>query len=200
MCGRVAVQKDPSINTVNEKKKGLKQTILHELIRYWLIVLYMTIFFGAFASYRRLLLAHYGIGYEDYGIAIIRALVLAKVVLVAETLRLGRGYEEKPLIVPTLYKTFLFTVCVAVFDIAEGLVRGFMGGLGSMGAVDDVVSRFNYEWLSRALVVFFAFLPLFAVRELRRVLGAGVTDVFFHRRSAAEADGDPSPLKALGKQ
>jgi hypothetical protein len=187
------------MNAVNENKKGLKQTILHELVRYWLVVLYMAIFFGAFASYRRLLLAHYGISYEDYGIAVIRALVLAKVVLVAETLRLGRGYEEKPLIVPTLYKTFLFTVCVAVFDIAEGLVRGFMGGLGSMGAVDDVVSRFNYEWLSRALVIFLAFLPLFAVGELRRLLGKGVTDVFFQRRSTAEAGCDPHP-KALGNQ
>ena len=28
------------MNTVNEKKKGLKQKILHELIKYWLIVLY----------------------------------------------------------------------------------------------------------------------------------------------------------------
>ena len=181
------------MNTVNEKEKGLKEKILAELIGYWVIVLYMAIFFGAFSTYRRLLLAHHGISYEDYGIAVIRALVLGKVVLVAETLRLGRGYEEWPLIVPTLHKTFLFTVCVAVFDIAEGLVRGLIGGLGPMGAVDGVMSRFNYEWLSRALVVFFAFLPLFAVRELRRVLGAGVTDVFFHRRSAAEADGDPSP-------
>ena len=173
VCGRVGVQRHPSMNTVDEKKKGLKQTILHELIRYWLIVLYMAIFFGAFASYRRLLLAHYGISYEDYGIAVIRALVLAKVVLVAETLRLGRGYEEKPLIVPTLYKTFLFTVCVAVFDIAEGLVRGFMGGLGSIGAVDDVVSRFNYEWLSRALVIFFAFLPSFCGRRIKESAGKG---------------------------
>ena len=187
------------MNTVNEKKKGLKQTILHELIRYWLIVLYMTIFFGAFASYRRLLLAHYGISYEDYGISIIRALVLGKVVLVAEALRLGRSFEEKPLIVPTLYKTFLFTLCMALFDIAEGLVRGFIGGLGPTGAVHEVISRFNYEWLSRALVIFFAFLPLFAVGELRRVLGKGVTDIFFQRRSAAEAGSDP-PLKALGKQ
>ena len=38
------------MNTVNEKKKGLKQKILHELIKYWLIVLYMAIFFGAFTS------------------------------------------------------------------------------------------------------------------------------------------------------
>ena len=45
----------------NEKKKGLKQKILHELIKYWLIVLQMAIFFGAFSSYRMLLLADHGI-------------------------------------------------------------------------------------------------------------------------------------------
>jgi hypothetical protein len=181
------------MDSVNQKTKGLKQTILHELLRYWLVVLYMAIFFGAFASYRRLLLAHYGISYEDYGIAVIRALVLGKVVLVAETLRLGQGYEDKPLIVPTLYKTLLFTVCVAIFDIAEGMVRAFIGGSGPTAASHEVIARFNYEWLSRALVIFLAFLPLFAVGELRRVLGKGVTDIFFQRRSTAEVGSDPHP-------
>ena len=40
-----------------------------------------------------------------------------------------------------------------------------------MGALDEVTSQFNYELLSRALVIFLAFIPLFAVREWRRVLG-----------------------------
>jgi hypothetical protein len=175
------------MNTVSEKWKRLKPKILHELINYWLLVLYLAIFFGVFTTYRRLLLAHYGISYEDYGISVIRALVLGKVILVAETLRLGRGFEEKPLVVPTVYKTFLFTVCMAVFDIAEALVRGLIRGLGPMGAVDEVMSRFHYEWLSRALVLFFALIPLFAVRELRRVLGEEVIGIFF-RRSAKKAN------------
>ena len=183
------------MNTVTEKKKGLKQKILHELINYWFLVLYLAIFFGVFTTYRRLLLAHYGISFEDYGISVIRALVLGKVILVAEALRLGQRFEEKPLIVPTLYKTFLFTVCMAVFDIAEGLIRGLIGGLGPTEAVHEVMSRFNYEWLSRALVIFFAFIPLFGFRELRRVLGERVTEIFFRRRSATEAGSDP-PLKA----
>jgi len=180
------------MNTVNEKKKGWKQKVLHELKSYWLLVFYMAIFFGVFTTYRRLLLAHYGISYADYGISVIRALVLGKVILVAEALRLGRSFEEKPLIVPTLYKTFLFTLCMALFDIAEGLVRGLIGGLGFTGAGHEVMSRFNYEWLSRALVIFFAFIPLFGVRELRRVLGKGVTDIFFRRRSASGTDYDPA--------
>ena len=83
---------------------------------------------------------------------------------------------------------------MAVFDIAEALVRGLIGGLGPMGAVDHLMTRFHYEWLSRALVIFFAFIPFFAVRELRRVLGEGAIAIFFRRRSAAEADSDP-PLK-----
>ena len=70
---------------------------------------------------------------------------------------------------------------MAVFDIAEALVRGLIHGLGPMGAVDEVMSRFHYEWLSRALVLFFAFIPFFAVRELRRVLGEEVIGIFFQR-------------------
>jgi hypothetical protein len=65
-------------------------------------------------------------------------------------MRLGRGFEGQPLLVPTLYKTLLFTVCVAVFDIVEGLARGLIGGLGPMGAVDELMGRFGYEWLARA--------------------------------------------------
>ena len=125
-----------------------------------------------------LLLVIMELSYEDYGTSVIRALVLAKVVSWQKTYVWVGGYEEKPLVVPTLYKTFLFTVCVAVFDIAEDLVRGLIAGLGPMGAVDEVISQFNYELLSRALVIFFAFIPFFAVGELRESSGRG-SDRYF---------------------
>jgi hypothetical protein len=179
------------MNTLNKKRTGWKQKILHEMIEYWLSVLYMAIFFSVFSNYRRLILVHYGITYEDYGVSVIKALVLAKVVLVAESLRLGRGLEDEPLIVPTLRKGFLFTVCVALFDVVESMIGSFIHGRGLMGAVGEVVSGFNYEWLAGALVVFFAFMPFFAVRELRRVLGEGVIGrLFFRRRSALETGPD----------
>jgi hypothetical protein len=187
------------MNTVNEKKRNWKQKLVRELINYWSAVLYMAIFFGVFFNYQRLMLAHYQISYTDYGISVIKALILAKVVLVAETMHLGRGFEDAPLVVPTLYKTFLFTLCVAVFGFAEGLVCGLIGGSGLMGAVDEVISGFNYEWLSRALVVFFAFIPFFMVRELGRVLGEEtISRLFFRRRSVMELGCDP-PRKTLDK-
>jgi len=39
---------------------------------------------------------------------VLEALVLAKVILIGDVLRLGRRFEDKPLIVPTLYKTVVF--------------------------------------------------------------------------------------------
>ena len=186
------------MDTVNNKK-GWKQRILHELVSYWIIVLYLAIFFGVFTTYRRLLLAHHQIDYAEYGISVIRALVLAKVVLVAETLRLGRGFEDKPLVVPTLYKTLLFTICMALFSVAEELVRGFIHGKGVAAAADEVMSQLHLEWLARALVVFFAFIPFFMVRELGRVLGKGtIARLFFQRRSAIEAGCDPKLKRQEG--
>jgi hypothetical protein len=176
------------MSTMNHKK-GWKQRILHELVGYWIIVLYMAFFFGVFTTYRRLLLAHYQIDYAEYGISVIKALILAKVVLVAETLRLGRGFEDKPLVVPTLYKTLLFTICMVLFGVAEELVRSFLHGKGLGPAFDEVMGHLNFEWLSKTLVVFFAFIPFFMVRELGRVLGKEtITKLFFQWRSAMKPD------------
>ena len=178
------------MDDTNKKKAGWKQKILHELKEYWLIVLYLAIFFGVFTNYRRLILAHYHISYVAYGFSVIKALVLAKVILVAESLRLGRGLEDKPLIVPTLYKAFLFTVCVALFNVVESMIRGFIHGSGLMGAISEFTSRFDYELVAGTLVVFFSFIPFFGIRELGQVLGEGkILALFFGSRATPSGGG-----------
>lgn len=175
------------MNTLNQNKTNWKQKILHELKDYWLIVFYMAIFFCAFSNYRRLILAHYQISYEEYGISIIKALILAKIILVGEVLRLGSRFNDKPLIIPTLYKGFLFTACAAVFDVGESVIRSFIYWKGSKEFIDEFMKQFNYEWLAGGIVVFFTFIPFFAVRELNQVLGKGTLGkLFFQKRAVME--------------
>ena len=117
----------------------------------------------------------------------IEALVLAKVIVVAEKLQLGRGFEDKRLIVPTVYKAFLFSVCAGLFNVMESLIGSFIYGKGPLEAVGNLLSQFNYELLAGGLVVFFAFIPFFAIRELTPVLGEGTLfKLFFQSRSAVE--------------
>ena len=117
-----------------DKKKGdLKKKIVHEVVEYWINVCYLTLVFAAFTQYRRFLLAAHDITYTNYGFAVIEALVLAKVIMIGEVVRLGRGLERKPLIYPTLYRTVVFTLFLAVFTLIEHTIKGLWTGRGSRG-------------------------------------------------------------------
>jgi hypothetical protein len=165
---------------------GIKQKILSGLKNYWINVFYITLVFSVFSSYRRLILAHYQISYENYGISLINGLILAKVILVAEHLHIGRGFEDRPLAVPVLYKSFLFTVCVMILSIAESNIRGFWKAKACGSAFDTFLGTVSYEWLAGMLAVFVIFIPFFAIRELERVLGSGkISKLFFQRREGA---------------
>jgi hypothetical protein len=163
-----------------------KQRILRELIRYWINFAYLAIFFGVFAWYRNLILAEFRDGYFNYGAAIIEALILAKIIWLGELLRLGRGFENRPLIYPTLYKAVAFACLVGVFAMLENIVRGVVHGKGVAGHLHTLWSEGKYELLARCMVTFLAFIPFFAFRELEEVLGKGrLRGLFFRRKTAA---------------
>ena len=154
-----------------------------------MVVAYLSLFFGAFTWYRRLVLAEYQIAYLRYGVSVLEALVLAKVILLGDVLRLGRGFEDKPLIVPTIYKTVVFTLWVAVFSVLENTIEGLLRGHGWAAGVGEIISKGRYALLSKCLVTFVTFIPFFAFRELERVLGRGqIMTPFFRRRAATTPD------------
>jgi hypothetical protein len=170
------------VNTQGGREtKSLKQKVLHGMAEYLSTSLYLALFFCIFAGYRALMLAQYRIDYEDFGFCLVKALVLSKVIIAAEKLGIGRGFRGKPLIVVTLYKTFLFGVWVALLGVVQSAIHGFIHGGGPAAVLTAATSKFDYRWLADALVVLFAFIPFFAVRELGQVLGEGTMSRLFFR-------------------
>ncbi len=161
----------------------LREKLFGELRTFWGNVLYITVFFSIFNDYRRLILAHYNINYEFYGISFIKALVLGKIILIAEHLHLGEGLEKRPLIYPTLYKTALFTLSVAILSIIEAIIRALLKNKGIIDVPDVFIKCFTYEWIAEMLTVFILFIPFFGIKELAKVLGKGkIKELFFHKR------------------
>jgi hypothetical protein len=168
-----------------DKQKGnWKKKFFHELAEYWINVLYLTLVFAAFTQYRRFILASHDISYANYGFAVIEALILAKVIMIGDVFRLGRGLENKPLIYPTLYKTVVFTLFVAVFTVCEHLIKGLWKGTELMGGFAEFLRIGPHELLANSLVVLAAFFPFFGVKELGRVLGPDKIQALFFRRRA----------------
>ena len=134
---------------------------------------YLTLVFAAFTQYRRFLLAAHDITYTNYWVAVIEALILAKVIMIGGVFRLGRGLEQKPLIYPTLYKTVVFTLFVGLFTLLENAVKGMWKGIGFTGGLAEFFGKGTHELLANSLVVFAAFIPFFAFKELRTGVRSG---------------------------
>ncbi len=165
---------------------ALKRRVRDGLVEYGLNVVYLTIVFGAFTVYRRLLLADHGIVYGNYWVAVIEALVLGKVIMIASIFHLGQWLEDRPLVYPVLYKTVVFCLIVAAFKwLEEGMVDWWNGeGIGA--GLAAFAAKGWHEVLANSLIVFVAFVPFFAVKELGRVLGGStIAKLFFRRRDAA---------------
>ncbi|MBC7846101.1 MAG: hypothetical protein H7Y10_06390 [Flavobacterium sp.] len=170
--------------TVNGEKKSFKEKFKEEFIEYWVNVLYLSIYFGVFISYKRLILAHYDIDYEEYGIAFINAFILGKVVSVGGMMKLGTKMDSGPLVISTLFKSFVFTIWLAVFNVIEELISGYFKTDSLQGAIDSLSHHIkSYEYLGSLLVVFTCFIPFFAFKEMSRVLGHHtILELFFKRK------------------
>jgi len=171
----------------DKKKATWKERIFHEMVEYWISVIYLTLVFAAFTQYRRFLLAHYDIAYTNYWVAVIEALILAKVIMIGAVVRLGRGLEQKPLIYPTLYKAVVFSLFVIAFTVVEHAVKGLWSGKGLTGGVVELYRERFHELLAGTVVIFVALIPFFGVKELGRVLGEDKIRALFFRSSAVES-------------
>ena len=172
---------------IPDKQTGAwKERARQEFVEYVINVIYLTLVFAAFTVYRRLLLAAHDITYTNYGVAVIEALILGKVIMIGGVFHLGRGLEDKPLIFPTLYKSVIFSVFVGVFTVIEHVVKGLWQGKGLTGGLTDFLARSPHELLAGCLITFVAFIPFFAVKELGRVLGEKtIWTLFFRKRTGA---------------
>ncbi|MFO1313172.1 MAG: hypothetical protein U1F41_14035 [Burkholderiales bacterium] len=164
----------------------IARKLRHELLEYAFNVAYLTFVFAAFTQYRRFLLAEYSIAYTNYWLALVGALILGKAIMIGSTFRLGRWLEDRPLIVPTVYKTLLFWMLVLVLRTVEFAVHGVLRGDDVETALGELLAeKGTDELLANSLVVLIALLPFFAVRELGRVLGRErIAALFFRSRVA----------------
>lgn len=150
---------------------GWKRKALAEMVEYSFDFLYLAFFLVAFAWYRRLVLAEYDIVYLGYWVPLVEAAVLAKVIMIGDLVPLGRGLQRQPLIIPTFFRSVLFSVYVALFTLAEHTLSGLLHGKGWAAGVDEMASKGRYELLAQCVIIFGAFVPFFAFKELEKVLG-----------------------------
>ena len=165
------------------KTESLKARFFGEMKIYFAITLYLWVVLALFALYKRALLNENGIDYWRQGYAIVNALILGKVLLIGEMLKLGDGLRKRALVWVVLGRTVLFTALLMVFHVIEETIHAAIKGLPVGESIMSIGGGSWFGMFVYAAIMFVMLIPLTAFRELSFVLG---TDVMWKLLTSSE--------------
>jgi hypothetical protein len=174
---------------------SFRQKVSREIRLFAATTLYFAICFGVLVLLKRLYLAEYQVEVTGLSLALVGALVAAKVVLVMEHVSLGQWVRAHPALLEVVLRTLLYSI---VAFVVMWLERGFEARHEHGGFVSGLVWVFQHRDLHHILadtiIVGGAFLGFNALSVLQRHLGEGGLRRLFLSRSSG-GPGAESPLK-----
>jgi hypothetical protein len=145
---------------------------MSELKELFYITAYLFVVFSALSFYKSAILEAQGVHWLPWGFALIKAVVLAKFIMIGRALRIGEGHHQtKPLIWPIAHKSIAFLILVAGFTVIEEAIVGSIHGKTFRESMAEVGGGTTEEMIATAIIMFLIFLPLFAYRALGEVVG-----------------------------
>jgi hypothetical protein len=145
----------------------------HELKQFALISAYLYVCFGALILYKWAILRAEGIDYAPYGFAAIKALLLAKFILMGHMARIGDRYKRRRLIYVIAHKSMLFLFMLLVLTAIEEVVVGVVHGQTIAGSLADFAGGSLLQVLAICVLMLLILIPYLAFKELGEVLGEG---------------------------
>ena len=150
---------------------NLAHRVYHQVIQFLLIAIYLFVVFGVLAVHEEVVAAKNGIAYHFYGFAMINAIILGKVMLVAEDLHFANWFNNTPLVYPILFKSVAFTILFLIFDIVEEVVVGLFKGKTIAESFPDIGGGGARGMFFMFIIISILLVPFFAFREIGQVIG-----------------------------
>ena len=160
-----------ALTSSGEKPKPtLKEKAIAEAKKFAGIFVYLWVVFTALLMHEWVVLSDNHIGFTFYGLAAINAVVLAKIMFIADNTRFAERFKGMPLVYPIVYKAVAFTTLLFAAYVLEEMLVGGIAGRGFLASVPHVGGGLIGA-LALWLVFCLALIPYFAFREIERAVG-----------------------------
>jgi hypothetical protein len=185
--------------TETTAKATLPQRAVHELKELAILTAYLYVTLGAVILMKAAVLHGHGISFTPWGLAIVKALVLAKFMALGKAMKIGERYTDRPLIWPTLHRAFAFLVLLVILTIIEEVVVGLFHHQSVAASLGELTGAKLYETIAGIFIMLLVLIPYCAIGALSEALGEGrLARMFFvDRRWATSSSGAstarPSP-------
>ena len=163
---------------------GLKERALEEGRRFLIMFLYLWAMFALAALHERIILRQLDASLPSQGFAFVNALVLAKVMLVAENLKFGSRPKSGPLLRPILQESFAFALLFIAVHYLEHILLGWLHGESWRASVPAIGGGGIAGLICGAIAMTVALIPFFAFRDVNRALGGNrLVELLWGRRA-----------------
>jgi len=144
-----------------------------ELVRYAIVAAYLYVCFGAVILYKAAVLRGHGIDFPILGLAIAKALVLGKFVLVGQAFHLGERHRDRPLVYGIFYQVISFAALLFVLSVIEEMILAWIHGRAPMEGLSHVAGSTWPEIFASCLILCLVLTPYFGLAALDERLGEG---------------------------
>lgn len=155
----------------SERAHKLKEKAIEEFRSFFIMAFYLWFVFALMLLNEAVILQKPNFNVLGQGFAVINALVMAKVMLIADELGFGRELDHLPLIWPIAYKAVLFGLLFVGFHEFEHYVVAWFSGKTHTFSLPTVGGG---TWAGAACVwgvMSVSLAPFFAIREISKLVG-----------------------------
>jgi hypothetical protein len=157
--------------------------VRRELREFAILTAYLYVCLAAVIFLKAGVLHTYGIASVFWGVAIVKALVLAKFLMIGDMVNLADTDHAEVLIWPTIRKAAAFTALLVVLTVLEEVIVGLFHHHTVDQTLEDLFGRRLEETLAGILILVLCLVPFFAFRSLDEYLGKGqLSRMFFGER------------------
>jgi len=121
-------------------------------------------------------------------VATTAALVVGKAVLVTDHMPFMRRFDGAPLLQPILFKAAIYSACVLLVRIGEGLLHFLRDGGALVDFPQHLIDRFSLlRFLTIEVWLMMLFVVYVTIRELNQLFGDGALYRLFFRWRSSQA-------------
>jgi hypothetical protein len=169
-----------------DTKRAFGEKAREEMRDFVFLTAYLYICFAAVIYFKAAVLQAHGIIFSPFGIAVVKAALCAKFMLMGRIFHLGERFKNLPLIVPTLYRAFLFLLLLVALTFIEEVIVAAIHGRTAMDAISAVAGGTLPQIAATSLIIFLILIPYFAFEALGEVIGNKILkQLFFNSRLSA---------------
>jgi hypothetical protein len=147
------------------------ERLVEELKKYGLISLYLYLCFSVLLLYKMSILDAQGVEYLPFGLAVAKALILGKFLLIGDVIAHGTGSAHHRLLVRVTRRCVILLLLLLVFVALEELIVGWFHDRTVAQVTAEFMARPWIEKLAPSALMLMVLVPLVTATELYRALG-----------------------------